>query len=36
MKMAMEKAKKAKKNAKKLRGAKKLPKTRTLFAGRVW
>jgi len=36
MKMAMKKAKKAKKKAKKLQGAKKLSKTRTLYASRVW
>jgi hypothetical protein len=36
MKMATKKAKTAKKNGKKLRGAKKLSKTQTLFAGRVW
>jgi len=36
MKMAPKKAKAAKKNAKKLRGAKKLPKTQTLYASRIY
>ena len=34
--MAPKKAKAAKKNAKKLRGAKKLPKTQTLYASRIY